>query len=295
MFFEFLRDANPFLLVLFNGIFVVTLALIIHIYARKLVKGFITGDDTKIATMLFSVNASILSLLFSITLFQVRSEFNHITNSLGEEISQIDQFRRSVGDLSPSNQKEIIKKFHHYLIWVEAEEFESSITQSVIDESHLRFDDLRNTVLKMPPATFVEKQFRNQMLKVLEEMDHNRGVRLYRRNAQISPVFYLLLAIFLTSLIFLTTFERTKLSVIFVSAYALLGTVLLTFILLTSSYFAGEHTTNHKFYRKSIFKVEEKMLEIDALDVEDAKLAPILDVVEKADSLKEVVEEEAGE
>lgn len=290
MFFEFLKEVNPFILLLINSIFVISLALVIHIYARRWVKGYITGDDTKVATMLFSVNASILSLLFSITLFQVRSEFTHITNSSGAEISQIDQFRRSIENLSPKNQRVIIQKFHHYLLWVEEQEFEVEIDQSIIDESHIRFDDLRNTVLRMPPANFVEKQFRNQMLLILEEMDDNRGVRLYRKNARVSPVFYLLLAIFLTSLIFLSTFERTRLSVIFVSTYALLGTVLLTFVMITSNYYAGASTNNYAFYSKSVYKVEEKMLEIDALEEDERKSDPLLDIVDQADSLKGVVE-----
>lgn len=88
---------------------------------------------------------------------------------------------------------------------------------------------------------------------------------MYRKEANISPVFYLLLFIFMMSLIFLSTFEKTKLSVIFVSAYSILGSVLLSFILITSSYFKGEKTGGIEFYKEALITMEEKLIEIDVL------------------------------
>lgn len=277
MFFKLLLDTNPFLLVLVNSVFIIGIALLIHIRARRLIKGYITGDDTKIASMLFSVNASVMTLIFSITLFQVRSEFAHIRNSSGEEISQINDVKRSISALSKKNQKELAIKFHHYLTFVVENEFDFEISQDQIDESNNRFDDLREAVLRMPPATFVEKQFRNHIISTLDDMDNNRGVRLYRQEARISPIFYLLLFIFLLSLIFLTTFERTKLSMIFVSAYSILGTVLLTFILITSTYFNGKNTRDREFYVKAIISLEKKMEEIDALPEDQQEIKDMLE------------------
>ncbi len=280
---QLLVNTNPFLLMIINSVFVITIALLIHVRARKLIKGYITGDDTKIASMLFSVNASVMTLIFSITLFQVRSEFNHIRNSSGVEISQINDINRSISTLSVKNQKEITLKFHAYLSWLVENEFELTITQDQIDESNKRFDALRNAVLKMPPATYVEKQFRNHIMETIEKMDSNRGVRLYRKEAKISPIFYLLMFIFLLSLVFLTTFEQTKLSMIFVSAYSILGTVLLTFILTTSTYYNGKKTRGKEFYVKALVSLEEKMEEIDALPEEEQQIKEMITGEDESD------------
>ncbi|MCB0477222.1 MAG: DUF4239 domain-containing protein [Crocinitomicaceae bacterium] len=170
MLFELIIGVNPFVLVGITSVFIIGIALLIHIKARRVVKGFITGDDSKLAAMLFSVNASILTLLFSITLFQVRSEFTHIRNSSGAEVSQINDVTRSILNLNVKNQKKLLPVFHDYLDFVLKNEFGFEIERETIRESNEKYDDFRTAVLKMQPANFIEKQFRTHLIYSIKWM-----------------------------------------------------------------------------------------------------------------------------
>ena len=268
-----LKNLNVYVVILIISIFTISIALLIHVYGRKLFKNFITGDDKKIATMFFSVNASILSLLFSITLFQVRGEFNHITNSSGQEVSQLDEARRSVFMLSDANQEEVLAHFKNYMVHVVKYEFEINIDRNIVAESNRLFDELRNTVLKIAPNTYHEKQFRNKIIRTLDNMVITRGVRLYRKDGgNGGGIFYILLLIFLLSLVFLTSHERTKTTMFYVSCYSILASVLLSVVFVSSSYFVGDHTKNRGLYVDTLREIENTISQFDVSNIkEDAE------------------------
>ena len=261
--FEWLITSNTFIIILVFGVITVSISLLVYVYARKLIKRYITGDDKKLATMFFSVNASILSLLFSITLFQVRSEHNYIATSLAEELSQLDNVSRNISNLNERNQKKVYPKLHQYLSFMVNKEFNLNITRETVEKSNQLFDDLNNTVMKISATDYEEKQFRNALLRTIDRMGENRGARLFRREAKVSPVFYILMIIFSISLIFLISFERTGVSMIFVAAYSFFCSILLAVIFVSSVFFAGDETTNKEFFDEALRDIEHKMTELD--------------------------------
>lgn len=269
--FEFLIKLNFFWIVFVTSIFTVALGLYIHIYSRRIFRQYITGDDKKIGTMLFGVNASVLSLLFSITLFQIRSEFAHISKSSGEEISQIEDIRRSSAMLNEKDKNIVLNNLQDYLDYMIKNEFDVHINHLIIQESNNNFDKLRSSILKISPSTYHEKLFRNQMIKTMEDMVDNRGVRLYRKESSVNTLYYILLFVFLVSLIFLISFERTKISTAFVVTYSILTSVLLSITFATSTYFIGEETNNYKFYKDALIDVQLNMEQSEIKDDDQIK------------------------
>jgi len=109
--------------------------------------------------------------------------------------------------------------------------------------------------------------------KLLDNMVITRGVRLYRKDGgNGGGIFYILLLIFLLSLVFLTSHERTKTTMFYVSCYSILASVLLSVVFVSSSYFVGDHTKNRGLYVDTLREIENTISQFDVSNIkEDAE------------------------
>ena len=196
-------------------------------------------ENRELASGMFRIIATLLSLLLSLTFADVRVEIGMVRSSVETEAGQLADIYKDLNAFDSVEARAVRVQLLDYVDAVIEDEWQALQQGEVSEPVIAIFHDLEYAILNLEATTPLQQILRSRLADDVDALSTNRAARMIKRDSG-TPIFlYVAVLGFLWTMIFLSVYAPAGKAITYLSAYSAFFGIVIYIILALSNYFEG--------------------------------------------------------